>query len=264
MGKMPHIRLDSTIGADAAILPGDPARVLAAAAHMKDVREEAFNREYRSVTGTYRGKRIIVMSTGMGGASTAIGLEELADIGVRKVIRIGSCGALQSSLRLGDLVICERAVCDDGASQTYMGSLRYAAQELNGDRSREEEEEAGFIRFASADADLAESCRQAAQRLGYPHTVGSTRCHDRLYSDGKVDLDAFYSAKGITASDMETAALLAAAACRGVQACSILNVVVEWQADLREGVSSYNEGAKAAALGEEREILTALEALASC
>ena len=76
MSKMPHIRLDETINATAAILPGDPARVDVVASFLEDVKEEGFNREYKSITGTYKGRRILVMSTGMGGASTAIGVEE--------------------------------------------------------------------------------------------------------------------------------------------------------------------------------------------
>ena len=70
----------------------------------------------KSITGTYKGRRILAISTGMGGPSTAICVEELADLGVTDLIRIGSCGALQRDLRLGQLVICDRAVCDDGTT----------------------------------------------------------------------------------------------------------------------------------------------------
>ena len=76
--KMPHIQLDASIHATAAILPGDPARVDAIAAFLTDVREEGFNREYKSITGTYKGRRILAISTGMGGPSTAICVEELS------------------------------------------------------------------------------------------------------------------------------------------------------------------------------------------
>ena len=72
MGKMPHIQLDRSIGATAAILPGDPARVDHIAGYLTDVRREGFNREYKSITGTYQGIRILAISTGMGGASAAI------------------------------------------------------------------------------------------------------------------------------------------------------------------------------------------------
>ena len=118
MNKMPHIQLDGSVNATAAILPGDPARVDAIATFLTDVKEEGFSREYKSITGTYKGHRILAISTGMGGASTAICVEELADLGFQDLIRIGSCGALQSHLQLGQLVLCDRAVCDDGTSQT--------------------------------------------------------------------------------------------------------------------------------------------------
>ena len=76
-------------------------------------------------------------------------------------------------------------------------------------------------------------------------------------------LDEFYSGKGVFASDMETAALFAVGAVRGVRTASILNVVVEWKKDIKEGVGAYKDGADAAAMGEKNEILTALEALAA-
>ena len=72
-------------------------------------------------------RRILAISTGMGGPSTAICVEELADLGVTDLIRIGGCGALQRDLRLSQLVICDRAVCDDGTSQTYLDTFAYAA-----------------------------------------------------------------------------------------------------------------------------------------
>ena len=150
MGKMPHIHLDPGIGATAAILPGDPARVDVIASYLTDVREEAFNREYKSITGSYRGKRILAISTGMGGPSTAICVEELADIGVTDMIRIGSCGALQQHLSLGQLVLCDKAVCDDGTSQTYTDYFRYASPEVKNRSCCTEQE----IEYAKADPAL--------------------------------------------------------------------------------------------------------------
>ncbi len=334
MSKMPHIQLDRSICATAAILPGDPARVDAIAAFLSDVREEGFSREYKSLTGTYKGRRILAISTGMGGASTAICVEELADLGFTDLIRIGSCGALQSHLSLGQLVLCDRAVCDDGTSQTYTNYLRYAAAELNHaslftaaapaqpsdpsaevyvhipDSSAEAhtkvscfatevhsqasdsaakasgqasdsaakassqapdsaakasslfETAKDSIQYACADPSLLHTCEKAAQELGLSYATGPTRCHDALYQRIKPMLDEFYSAKGIFASDMETAALFAVGALRGLRTASILNVVVEWKKDLKDGISSYRDGADAAAAGERNEILLALEALA--
>lgn len=270
MEKMPHIQLDRGIGASAAILPGDPARVDAIAEFLDDVREEAFNREYKSVTGAYKGRRILAISTGMGGASTAICVEELADLGVTDLIRIGSCGALQKDLELGQLVLCDRAVCDDGTSQTYLDYLRYAAAELGNGAlacgrtvSRRENcaaEENGVF-YAAADPVLLNACEAAVKKCSFSYATGPTRSHDGLYLPKKPGLDEFYSGKGVYASDMETAALFAAGAVRGVRTASILNVVVEWKKDLKEGVSSYKDGEDAAARGEKNEILAALEAL---
>ncbi len=260
MGKMPHIQLDESIQATAAILPGDPGRVDVIAAFLEDVKEEGFNREYKSITGTYKGKRILAISTGMGGASTAICVEELADLGVTDMIRIGSCGALQKHLRLGELVVCDKAVCDDGASQSYLNYFRYADPAFNkmiGDHAAE-----GEIRYALADPDLTERCLKACREQGFDNEPGSTRSHDALYLKRKPALDEFYSERGVFASDMETAALFAVGGIRKVRTCSILNVVVEWKKDVKEGVGAYAGGADKAAEGERNEIIAALEALA--
>ncbi len=256
MDKMPHIQLDFSVGATAAVLPGDPARVEAVAAFLTDIREEAFSREYKSITGTYKGTRILAISTGMGGASTAICVEELADLGFTDLIRIGSCGALQGRLAPGQLVLCDRAVCDDGTSQTYLGTLRYAADALNEDITP-----ASPIRFAYGDRTLLDACTHAAQSHGFSYAVGPTRCHDALYLRRKPQLDEFYSAQGIYASDMETAALFAVGAARGVRTASILNVVVGWKKHMRDGIASYKNREDAATLGERNEIITALDAL---
>ena len=258
MNKMPHIQLDSSINCSCAILPGDPARVDAIAAYLEDVHEEAFNREYKSITGTYKGTRILAISTGMGGPSAAICVEELACIGIKHIVRIGSCGALQSGHPLGELVLCDRAVCDDGTSRTYLQAEKFIRQ-LEENLPCEEPQ----ISYAYADEKLQNACRMAAEQLQIPYAIGSTRCHDALYQRTKPALDEFYSGKGIYASDMETAALFAVSTLRGLRTASILNVVVEWKKDLKDGISSYKNGEDAAALGERNEILLALETLAA-
>ena len=259
MSIMPHIGLDETIGATGAILPGDPARVDVIAGFLEDVKEEGFHREYKSVTGTWKGRRILAISTGMGGPSTAICVEELADLGVKDMIRIGSCGALQKDLQLGQLIICDRAVCDDGTSQSYLDYLRYAAREVDFLSARGQAE----VEYAAADPVLTAACLTAARANGFPCAAGPTRCHDALYLRRKGWLDEYYSGIGVFASDMETASLFAAGALRGVRTASILNVVVEWKADLKEGISSYAGGEDAAARGERSEIIAALDALAA-
>ena len=82
-----------------------PARVERIKGFLEDVKEIAFNREHKSVSGIYKGVRVMAVSTGMGGASTGIAVEELHHIGVKNMIRIGSCGALQRDIHMGDLLL---------------------------------------------------------------------------------------------------------------------------------------------------------------
>lgn len=123
MEVMPHLKLRDDLGIPYAILPGDPARVERIAEQLEDVEELEFNREYKSIAGTYKGIRVLAVSTGIGGPSTGIAVEELARIGVTHAIRIGSCGALQKEIRLGDLILVQGAVRDEGTSRTYIDSI---------------------------------------------------------------------------------------------------------------------------------------------
>ena len=239
MGNLqPHIRFSEEEAAKYAILPGDPKRVDRIAKFLDDVKEITFNREYKSVSGYYKGVKVIAMSTGMGGPSTAIGVEELANIGVEAMIRIGSCGALRSGIKLGDLVIVNGAVRDDGTSKAYI--------------------EQSYPSIP--DTELLMDVIQAAKDKEYPYHVGIGRSHDCLYGDPKNNLDAYWGSKGVTSSDMETATLFVVGSLRGVKTASILNNVVEVDGDLMDGINSYVDAESAVAEGEKREIITALEA----
>ncbi|MBQ5870055.1 MAG: nucleoside phosphorylase, partial [Lachnospiraceae bacterium] len=194
--------------------------------------------EYKSVSGYYKGVKVIAMSTGMGGPSTAIGVEELANIGVEAMIRIGSCGALRSGIKLGDLVIVNGAVRDDGTSKAYI--------------------EQSYPSIP--DTELLMDVIQTAKDKEYPYHVGIGRSHDCLYGDPKNNLDAYWGSKGVISSDMETATLFVVGSLRGVKTASILNNVVEVDGDLMDGINSYVDAESAVAEGEKREIITALEA----
>ncbi|MDO4283980.1 MAG: nucleoside phosphorylase [Eubacteriales bacterium] len=236
---LPHIQLPEDLGIPYAILPGDPARVERVAAHLEQVEELAFNREYRSVRGEYHGVPVLVMSTGMGGPSTAIAVEELRRAGVTAAIRIGSAGALQPGIMLGDLVLVQGAVREEGTSLGY-APLSYPA---------------------IPDLGLLEACIAGAKVLDVPYHVGIDRTHDCLYADGEQRLDEEWSARGVAAADMETAVLFVVGAQRGVRTASILNVVAGYRDDVGVSIGRYASGEEAAADGERREILTALEAL---
>lgn len=239
MDLQPHIRLSVSHGAQSALLPGDPARLDRVKPFLRDCEELAYNREFRSMVGSYGGVRVLVVSTGIGGASAAIALEELNRLGVKTMIRIGSCGALQPEVRLGDLVLVSGAVREDGASRMYAGEAFPAVP----------------------DAKLLLMCMEAAREAGCPHHVGIARSHDSFYTDHEDELHARWSKLGVLGSDMETAALYVAGALRGVACMSILNNVVACGEDTSEGIGSYVDGGNPAMRGEENEIRVALEAL---
>lgn len=236
----PHIRLGEGLGIRYALLPGDPARVARAAESLKEAEELAHNREYRSIRGRYKGVPVLVLSTGIGGASMAIAVEELCRIGITAAIRIGSCGSLQPGIGQGELILVSAAVRDDGASKAY------APNEFP----------------AAADLDLLSLCRRAAHEGKFPHRVGLARSHDSFYTDREEEICRYWSKMGVLGADMETAALYTVAALRGIKAASILNNVVLWEGDTAEGIDQYVSGEGLCAQGERAEILTALDAFA--
>ena len=118
--KQYHIQLKEGDIADFVILPGDPGRVDFIAQHFDSPKEIAFNREYKTVTGTYIGRPVSVTSTGFGCPSAAIAIEELANIGAKTLVRIGTSGAMQEHTRVGDFVIANGAVRQEGTSPQYM------------------------------------------------------------------------------------------------------------------------------------------------
>jgi uridine phosphorylase len=237
----PHIRIGNEHSAPYALLPGDPGRVDEVAKFLEKPRELAYNREYKTIKGTYKGVPVLVTSTGIGGVSAGIAVEELKNVGVKVMIRIGSCGALQPHLRLGELVIASGAVRNDGASYAYINKAYPAIP----------------------DTDLLFHVIKAAKRNGAKHYTGIVRCHDSFYTDKERDIDKYWSEKGVLASDMETASLFVIGGLNGIKTASILNVVVEKEADLEMGINHFFEKEAVSKHGEEKEIITALEAIIS-
>lgn len=149
-------------------LCGDPARVSRIAKSWSNVREVLNLREYRVAVGERDGVRLAAASTGIGAPSTAILVEELAKIGVRRMIRVGNSGGLQPELGLGDLVITTGAVRDDGTSRSYV-QPEYPAV---------------------ADWSVVAALVAAARARGVRHAVGVTW-----------SLDAFYARNGVLEAD---------------------------------------------------------------
>lgn len=102
------------------LLPGDPDRVLRIAKYLENAREIAFHREHRTWTGTYKGITVSATSTGMGCPSTAIAVEELANVGATHFIRVGSTAALQAGMHIGDIVVNTGSMRLDGTTRYYV------------------------------------------------------------------------------------------------------------------------------------------------
>lgn len=133
MANVYHLDLSRSMlkGATMALLPGDPFRVPKIAAQIEarsgeKAVELAWKREYRSFLGTLAGEKVLVTSTGIGGPSTSIAVEELAKLGVRIFLRVGTAGAIQPGMNIGDLVVTTASVRLDGAS-THYAPIEYPA-----------------------------------------------------------------------------------------------------------------------------------------
>ena len=195
------------------ILPGDPGRVPRIAALLDDARQVAENREYKVWTGTLLGEQVTVCSTGIGGPSAAIALEELYHCGADTFLRIGTCGGIDLDVRSGDIVVAT------GAVRYEHTSLEYAPIEFP----------------AVPDFQVTCCLVEAAQALGLPLHTGVVQCKDSFYGQHSPEaspvsyelLQKWESWKrlGVKASEMESAALFVAAAARGCRCGSCFHVI---------------------------------------
>ena len=115
-----HLRIKNGDVGRYVILPGDPGRVPKIAALLDDAKQIAYNREYNTYTGTLLGEKVSVVSTGIGGASTAIAVEELIMSGCDTFIRIGTSGGMDMKVFGGDLIVASGAVRSEGTSREYI------------------------------------------------------------------------------------------------------------------------------------------------
>ena len=147
-------------GATLAIVPGDPARSELIAEHMDDPVFLASKREYTSWLGHIEGRPVVVCSTGIGGHSTSIAVEELAQLGVRTFLRVGTTGAIQPDIAVGDVIVTQASVRLDGAS-THFAPIEYPA---------------------ASNFECTSALVNAAEQLGLVHHVGITASSDTFYS----------------------------------------------------------------------------------
>ncbi|MCL2842290.1 MAG: uridine phosphorylase [Oscillospiraceae bacterium] len=213
MEPLYHIGFGDEHGAKIAILPGDPGRVEQIARYLDNPRFFHQNREYTTWLGELNGQTILVMSTGMGGPSTAIGVEELFMTGVDTFIRVGTCGGMAEQVVGGDVVVATGAIRQDGTSKEYVP-----------------------IEFpAVADLTVTNALVQGAKQIGVACHAGVVQCKDSFYGQHSPDrMPVGYELKdkwgawlkaGCLASEMESAALYIVAATLGARAGCILHVI---------------------------------------
>ena len=195
------------------ILPGDPGRVPAVAALFDGAEKVAQNREYTTYTGTLLGEKVSVCSTGIGGPSASIAMEELVKCGADTFIRTGTCGGIALDVKSGDIVVAT------GAIRFEHTSVEYAPIEFP----------------AVADFGITGVLAAAAKKLGYPLHTGVVQCKDSFYGQHSPDKSPVYyelqqkweswKRLGVKASEMESAALFVVAAALGVRCGSCFHVV---------------------------------------
>ena len=205
------------------IMPGDPKRCEKIAAYFEDARLIADSREYVTYTGYLEGVKVSVTSTGIGGPSAAIAMEELVKSGADTFIRIGTCGGIQREVKSGDVVIATGAIRMEGTSKEYAP-----------------------IEFpAVADLDVTNALRAAARDRGCNHHVGVVQCKDSFYGQHSPEhmpvsyelLPKWEAWKrmGCLASEMESAALFIVASYLKVR-CGSCFLVVANQEREKEGL----------------------------
>jgi purine-nucleoside phosphorylase len=205
----PHIDAEPGDFADLVLLPGDPLRARwIAESFLSDVRQVTDVRNMLGFTGTHRGTPVSVMGTGMGIPSISIYASELIDVyGVRRLVRVGSCGSLQPSVGVREVVIALGASTDSGTNRRRFDGCDFAA---------------------IADWHLLEAVTRALPLAGTTVHVGNVLSSDLFYGplDGRPHLEQFAAAQrmGILAVEMEAAGLYGVAAERGAAALAVCTV----------------------------------------
>ena len=208
-----HLQIKSGDVGRYVILPGDPKRSEKIARYFESPRLVADSREFVTYTGLLDGERVSVTSTGIGGPSASIAMEELVKAGADTFVRVGTCGGMDIDVKSGDLVIATGAIRNEGTSREYAP-----------------------IEFpAVADIDVVNALIAAAKESGHDWHKGIVQCKDSFYGQHNPNrmpvsyelLNKWGAWKrlGVLASEMESAALFTVADSLGVRCGSVFNVI---------------------------------------
>ena len=208
-----HVNLTKGDVGEYVILPGDPGRCEKIAQYFDNPVLVANNREYVTYTGTLDGVKVSVTSTGIGGPSAAIALEELVHCGAHTFVRVGTSGGMQKEVLGGDVVIATGAIRLDGTSKEY-APIEYPA---------------------GANFDVVMALKESAKELNHPYHVGVVQCKDSFYGQHSPESMPIASElqnkweawirTGALTSEMESATLFIVGSTRRVRVGAVLLVV---------------------------------------
>jgi uridine phosphorylase len=241
-GEQYHIGLKSGDVGEYVILPGDPKRCEKIAQFFDEPKLIADKREFVTYTGYLDGVKISVTSTGIGGPSASIALQELTNVGAKKFIRVGTCGGMDLDVKGGDIVIATGAIRMEGTSREYAP-----------------------IEFpAVADLDITNALVKSAKNLGYNYHTGVVQCKDSFYGQHNPEIMPVsyelqnkweaWKRLGCLASEMESAALFVAGSFLKVKVGSVFLVVANQERE-KQGLENP------VVHDTEKAIKTAIEAI---
>jgi len=218
MGTQPHLLVEEGDLTDLALVPGDPGRVDRIAGHCDSAETVAENREYKLVNARYEGRELTICSTGIGCPSAAIAIEELANVGVETVLRVGTTGALQSDIEIGDMVVATGAAKNEGTTK------RYEAVEYP----------------AVPDYEVLSALVEAAESNDEDIHVGPIASDDAYYAETD-EYVADWEQAGLLAVEMEAAALFTLARRKGLRAGAICTVDGNLVAGTQKGTDTEDD-----------------------
>lgn len=220
-GEQYHIGLKQGDVGEYVILPGDPKRCKKIAEYFDDAKLVGDKREFVTYTGFLDGVKVSVTSTGIGGASASIAMEELVKIGAKKFIRVGTCGGMDLDVKGGDIVIATGAIRMEGTSREYAP-----------------------IEFpAVADLGITNALVKSAKELGFTYHTGVVQCKDSFYGQHNPEkMPVSYELQnkweawkrmGCLASEMESAALFIVGSFLRVKVGSVFLVVANQEREIK-------------------------------
>ncbi|MDY6765632.1 MAG: nucleoside phosphorylase [Halobacteria archaeon] len=235
--KQPHLLIDEGDVHETVFVPGSPNRVERIGRVMDTYEEVSGNREYNIINGEYKDARISVCSTGIGSPSTAIAIEELANVGAKNLIRVGTAGGLQRDVEIGDMVVATGAAKFEGTTKRYE-SVEYPAV---------------------PSLDVTNALVNSARRHGEDVHVGPIVTDDAFYAEDEPAKD--WHEAGMVAVEMEASALFSLCRRNGLKSGAIVTVDGNLILGTQKGETDEGELPEKARNNVERAIQIALDAV---